>query len=227
MNTIPILIIDDDEELCALLSKALSREGFEVSSSHDAESGLKRALEGNHRLIILDVMLPGGNGIELLRKLRRSSAIPVIMLTARGDDRDRIDGLELGADDYVPKPFNTRELAARIRAVLRRIPKTPAPEILSVGDVEVNLVRHEVLQLGKPVDLTGSEYDILVLLLQSAGEAVSRETLSRKALGHPVAFLDRSIDMHISNLRKKLGARIGTAERIRSIRGTGYIYTAQ
>ncbi|HVZ16598.1 MAG TPA: response regulator transcription factor, partial [Terriglobales bacterium] len=177
MNTIPILIIDDDEELCALLSKALSREGFEVSSSHDAESGLKRALEGNHRLIILDVMLPGGNGIELLRKLRRSSAIPVIMLTARGDDRDRIDGLELGADDYVPKPFNTRELAARIRAVLRRIPKTPAPEILSVGDVEVNLVRHEVLQLGKPVDLTGSEYDILVLLLQSAGEAVSRETL--------------------------------------------------
>jgi DNA-binding response OmpR family regulator len=231
-----LLIVDDDRELCELVAELLEGEGFEVEVSSRSDEGLVRALSDEHSLVVLDVMMPGMNGFEVLRRLRaEGSAIHVLMLTARGDDVDRIVGLEIGADDYLPKPFNPRELVARIQAVLRRArtttrapaPSTVAdssPERITVGDVEVDTGTRHVRRAGETVELTNVEYEILVILLSTAGRVVTREELVRSALGREISVFDRSIDMHISHLRKKLGRRAGEVERIKTVRGVGYIY---
>ena len=235
-----VLIVDDDRELCELVTELLSGEGFEVEVENRSEAGLRRALSGEHSLVVLDVMMPGMSGFEVLRRLRaEGSAIPVIMLTARGEDVDRIVGLEIGADDYLPKPFNPRELVARIHAVLRRFrpargdaaataaQATPLPERIEVGDVEIVTGARHVKREGVGVELTNVEYEILVMLLSSAGRVVRREDLVRSTLGRELSVFDRSIDMHISHLRKKLGHNVGEVERIKTVRGVGYIYARQ
>lgn len=215
-----LLLIDDDEELGELLTSYLGAEGFEIELAHDGRTGLARAREGVHDLVILDVMLPELGGFEVLRELRTSSRIPVLMLTARGEDIDRIVGLEIGADDYLPKPFNPRELIARIRAVMRRFdePK-PVQERISVGGVEFNPGAHSATLDGQPLELTSSELAVLEVLLRAAGTVVSRDTLAEEALGRRFSPLDRSIDVHVSNLRKKIGQ-----DAIRTVRGAGYLY---
>jgi two-component system response regulator CpxR len=227
MSLISVLLVDDDVELCSALKRLLAMDGFDVTAVHDANSGIERALKEQHALIILDVMLPGGDGRKVLRRIRVASRVPVIMLTARGDEADRIAGLEGGADDYLPKPFNTRELVARMRAVLRRRTESAHPEIFRIADLEIHLNNRRVLCASKEVDLTGAEFDILLLLVRSAGKVLSRDEIAEVALGRPVGMLDRSIDNHISNLRKKLGNEVGGVDRIRNIRGTGYAYTGE
>lgn len=224
-----ILVVDDDIELCELIADYLEAEGFELEAVHDGEDGLRRALSGEHVMIILDVMLPGINGFEVLRRIRAVSAIPVLMLTARGDDVDRIVGLEMGADDYLPKPFNPRELVARIRAIQRRAAAEAAAmnrqeELLVVGDMELDSAARLVRQGGVAVDLTSVEFSLLEVLLRMAGQVVSRDELSRQALGRQLNSSDRSIDVHISSLRKKLGPIGEEQDRIKSVRGIGYIY---
>jgi two-component system, OmpR family, response regulator CpxR len=214
-------MIDDDVELCSLVGELLAREGFSVESEQEGIRGLAKAREGNCDLIILDVMLPGLDGFEILRRLRKESRIPVLMLTARGEDVDRIIGLELGADDYLPKPFNPRELVARVRAILRRYePRPPA----SAGHLEVNGVTldpgsREVFADGHGVDLTTFEFDILELLMRGAGRVVSRDSLMENLYNRKATPFDRSIDMHVSHLRKKLE---GDRTLIKTIRGVGY-----
>jgi len=218
---VAILLIDDDAELCALLSEFLKREGFTVECAHEGHRGLEKALQPGVDLVVLDVMLPGIDGFEILRRLRHESKVPVIMLTARGEDVDRIIGLELGADDYLPKPFNPREIAARIRAILRRY--EPRPQA-TTGRLEVNGVivdpgTREVFSNGKRVELTTFEFDILDLLMRSAGRVLSRDALMENFYNRKATAFDRSIDMHISHLRKKLerGENL-----IKTIRGVGY-----
>jgi two-component system response regulator CpxR len=225
MELIPILLVDDDVELCAALARLLRLEGFEVAAVHDAESGMAEGPTGKYRMVILDVMLPGGDGRLVLRRIRMKSEVPVIMLTARGDEADRVSGLEAGADDYLPKPFSPRELVARMRAVLRRKEPGGVPEIFKIDDLEIHVKSRRVLQGGNEPALTGAEFDILLLLVRSAGKVLSRAEIAEAGLGRPMAPLDRSIDNHISNLRKKLGAWVNGRERIRNLRGTGYVYT--
>jgi two-component system response regulator CpxR len=215
-----ILLIDDDAELCSLLVEFLSREGFSIECEHDGTRALDRALHGGFDLVILDVMLPGLDGFEVLRRLRAESRVPVLMLTARGEDRDRISGLEMGADDYLPKPFNPHELAARIRAILRRLERPPSPE----GPLEINGVRidpgtRDVSANGRKIEVTTFEFDILEWLMRSAGKVVSRDDLMEHLYNRKATAFDRSVDMHISHLRKKLetGRPI-----IKTIRGVGY-----
>lgn len=226
-----ILVIDDDAELCELLAEYLGQEGFVVESVNEGAAGLERALSGTHALVLLDVMLPEMNGFDLLRRIRERSKVPVLMLTARGDDVDRIVGLEMGADDYLPKPFNTRELVARIRAVMRRAAaSSPAPESsdrvewVRVGDVELSPQTRVVRRAGEVVDLTSVEFSLLEALLRSAGKVLSREELARTVLGRKLSAYDRSVDVHMSSLRRKLGHQVGEMERIKNIRGVGYIY---
>jgi two-component system response regulator CpxR len=217
-----ILLVDDDTELCGLLSEFLRREGFTVDFEHEGNCGLEHAQKDGIDLVVLDVMLPGIDGFEILRRLRQTSKVPVMMLTARGEDVDRIIGLELGADDYLPKPFNPRELAARIRAILRRY--EPRPAAATPGRIEVNGVAldpgaREVYARGKRVDLTTFEFDILEMLMRSAGRVLSRDALMENFYNRKATPFDRSIDMHISHLRKKLeeGDTL-----IKTIRGVGY-----
>ncbi len=224
-----ILIIDDDEELCELVSEYLGVEGFQVESVNDGETGLKRALSGEYDMAILDVMLPKMNGFDVLRNLREESKLPVIMLTARGDDMERIVGLEIGADDYLPKPFNPRELAARLRAIMRRA-TTEADENadddkIEVDGVEVVASARTATVDGNDLNLTSLEFELLRELLKDAGRIVKKEDLSEKVLERKLSPFDRSLDMHISNLRKKLGTRPDDSERIKTIRSVGYIYT--
>ncbi|HKX30304.1 MAG TPA: response regulator transcription factor [Blastocatellia bacterium] len=229
-----VLIIDDDVELCELLKEFLSSEGFATDSVHDGEAGVTAATTGDYELMVLDVMLPRLSGFEVLRRIRQGGPWPVLMLTARGEDVDRIVGLELGADDYLPKPFNPRELVARIRAILRRSQAaasgTVSREKLLVGDVELDKATYQVNCGGVPIELTNVEFELLDLLLRSAGRVITREELVKSVLGREFSPLDRSIDMHVSNLRKKLGHEVPIAgksvERIRSIRGVGYVYAA-
>jgi two-component system response regulator CpxR len=216
-----ILLIDDDVELCSLLGEFLKREGFTVECRNEGRSGLAAAQRGECDLVILDVMLPGLDGFEILRELRKQSRVPVLMLTARGEDVDRIVGLELGADDYLPKPFNPRELVARIRAILRRY-EVRAPE--HPGRVEVNGVALDpgtraVTSDGRAVELTTFEFDILDMLMRSAGRVLSRDALMEHMYNRKATPFDRSIDMHISHLRKKL-ERGRTL--IKTVRGVGY-----
>lgn len=221
-----ILIIDDDVALCELVTEYLEPLGFHVEAVHRGDTGAKRALDGQHSIVVLDVMLPGLNGFDVLREIRALSKIPVLMLTARGDDVDRIVGLEIGADDYLPKPFNPRELAARIRAILRRSSSKEGLETarIAVGDLEMETGTRLVRRAGEIIDLTAVEYDVLEKLLRAAGQIMTREELSKQVLGRGSSPFDRSIDMHISNLRKKLGHRVGEADRIKTVRGVGYIY---
>jgi two-component system response regulator CpxR len=224
-----ILVIDDDVELCNLVGEYLEAEGFRVESVHDGERGLQRALAGEHVLVVLDVMLPGVNGFEVLRRVRNSSRIPVLLLTARGEDVDRIVGLEIGADDYLPKPFNPRELVARIHAILRRtqsVEKLGAQpdEILKVGDIELDPATRSVRQAGRPVDLTSVEFSLLQVLLGEAGRVVTREHLTDAVLSRKFSPFDRSIDMHVSKVRKKLGDSEGATGHIKTVRGVGYIF---
>jgi len=227
-----VLVIDDDIELCELLGEYLTPEGFELESVNDGKAGVEVALSGAPSLVVLDVMLPEMNGFEVLRRIREHSKIPVIMLTARGDDVDRIVGLEMGADDYLPKPFNPRELVARIRAIQRRAetpaaketPGTAPSERLVLGDIVLNVGSRTVKQRGREVDLTSVEFSLLEMLLRQAGQIVSREDLVRSVLGRRLSPYDRSLDVHISSLRKKLGHQVGEMERIKTVRGIGYQY---
>ncbi len=221
-----VLLIDDDVELAELVSEYLAGEGFAVSAVHNGKDGLRQALEGGYALVILDVMLPGLTGFEVLRGLRETSAVPVLMLTAKGEDVDRIVGLEMGADDYLAKPFNPRELAARMRAILRRA--SAEPEIgdrIGVDDVVVDLGTRSVTVAGIEIALTGVEFSILEVLVRSAGSVVSRDELSQAALFRRTNAFDRSLDVHISNLRRKLGPAPGGGERIKTVRGVGYQYS--
>jgi two-component system, OmpR family, response regulator CpxR len=224
-----ILIIDDDVALCELVTEFLEPLGFQIESVHRGDLGAERALAGEHALVVLDVMLPGLNGFEVLRRIRAESRVPVLMLTARGDDVDRIVGLEIGADDYLPKPFNPRELTARIRAILRRAKSDePANQTdgkkLTVGDVELDSGTRMVKRAGEIIELTAVEFDLLEKLLRASARIVTREELSKDVLGRSTSPFDRSVDMHISNLRKKLGHQVGEVERIKTVRGVGYIY---
>ncbi len=224
-----ILIIDDDEELCELVSEYLGVEGFDVESVNDGETGLKRALSGEYDMAILDVMLPKMNGFDVLRNLREDSKLPVIMLTARGDDMERIVGLEIGADDYLPKPFNPRELAARLRAILRRgatvVDENADDDKIQVDGVEIVASARTATIDGDDLNLTSVEFELLRELLKDAGKIVKKEDLSENVLERKLSPFDRSLDMHISNLRKKLGTRADESERIKTIRSVGYIYT--
>ena len=219
-----ILVVDDDVELGGLLSDYLGQEGFEVELAHDGEAGLARARSGDHAMIILDVMLPKRSGLDVLRALRESSRVPVLMLTARGDDVDRIVGLEMGADDYLGKPFNPRELAARLRAIQRRATggSQPPREILEVGDVVLDVGARTVRRAGAEVALTTAEFALLELFLRSAGRVVTRDAIAEQVLGRRLSAFDRSVDVHVSNLRKKLDPEGG--ERIKTVRGSGYVY---
>jgi two-component system, OmpR family, response regulator CpxR len=221
-----ILVIDDDVELCELVSEYLAREGFEVEAAHNGDKGLERALSGEHALIVLDIMLPGMTGLDVLRRLRSESRIPVLILTARGEDVDRIVGLEIGADDYLAKPFNPRELLARVRAILRRSQAGPASSTapVAVGDVELDPGARTVTRDDEPLELTAVEFSLLEALMRSAGQVVTREYLAQTVLGRRFMAYDRSIDMHGSKLRKKLGPQPGDGERIKTVRGVGYIY---
>jgi two-component system, OmpR family, response regulator CpxR len=222
-----ILIIDDDVELCGLLREFLGAEGYELEAQHRGGGAAARAVSGNYSLVVLDVMLPEVNGFDILREIRRTSGVPAILLTARGDDVDRILGLELGADDYLPKPFNPRELLARIHAVLRRLERDHADRdsrVLEVGDLVLDPGSRTVMRHGRAVPLTTVEFDVLRVLLAAAGQVVSREELSEKVLERKFDPFDRSIDMHISKLRRKLEDQDGGVERIKTVRGTGYIY---
>ena len=226
-----ILVVDDDLDLCELLAKYLRLENFEFDMVHDGNLGVERGLSGDYALIVLDVMLPGLNGFDVLSGIRRKSAVPVLMLTARGDDIDRIVGLEMGADDYLPKPFNPRELIARIRAILRRARTEaleasglPVPARLGVGDVELDKGTRIVKRSGELLTLTSVKFDLLEALMRAAGQIVTREELVKSVLGRNFTPYDRSIDTHISNLRRKLGHSVDGAERIKTIRSVGYIY---
>src|SRR5882757_3566988 len=200
-----LLIIDDDKGLCALLAERLEAEGFQLEAAHDGKTGLGFATSGVHSLVILDIMLPGMSGMEVLRALRSRSNIPVLMLTARGDDVDRIIGLELGADDYLPKPFNPRELLARIRAILRRLEdRRLGPDRMSAGDITIDVAVREAW-IGKTmVPLTTIEYEMLEVFVRNAGRTLTREFLTDVAMGRGLGVFDRSVDVHVSNLRKKL-----------------------
>lgn len=222
-----VLIIDDDEELCELVSEYLSVEGFETAVVNDGESGLKAALSGKYDMAILDVMLPKMNGFEVLKNLRLESSLPILMLTARGDDMERIVGLETGADDYLPKPFNPRELVARLRAILRRVTGDidASAEKIAVDDIDLSEASRSVKLHGEEIILTSVEFDLLKHLLLEAGKIVKKEDLSLRVLDRELSPYDRSLDMHISNLRKKLGLRDDGSERIKTVRSVGYIYT--
>jgi two-component system response regulator CpxR len=220
------LIIDDDQELTEMLQEYLEPEGFAVEVAGNGEDGLRQALANDYALIILDIMMPKLSGLEVLRRLRKQSQCPVIMLTARGQEIDRIVGLEIGSDDYLSKPFNARELLARMNAVLRRThpQTTSANDLLVVGDVALDTRARTVRRNGRLIDVTAAEFDVLKALLAAAGQLVAREELFEKVLERKYSVFDRSIDNHVSSLRKKLGSKVGGADRIKSVRNAGYVY---
>lgn len=222
-----LLIADDDVDLCALLQSYLGAEGFDVHTVNDGQTALERATAEAFDLVILDVMMPGKDGFEVLKHLRKRQLTPVLMLTARGEDSDSITGLELGADDYLAKPCNPQVLVARIRAVLRRaeMPTETAPSpLLAVGDISLNRHKRQLQKNGIAVELTSTEFSVIEVLLRQAGDIVGKDLLSREALGRELGRYDRALDMHISNLRHKLGPLPDGSERIVTVRGSGYQY---
>jgi two-component system response regulator CpxR len=223
-----ILLADDDVELSDLLREYFESEGLDVRVAYDGEKALQEARQPGLDLMVLDIMMPEMNGMDVLKELRRDSRLPVIMLTARGDDMDRILGLELGADDYVPKPCNPRELLARIRAVMRRAPAAQQTDVehglIVTDDLELNQGNRTLTRGGEAVELTSTEFSILMELLQHRGEVVSKRDLYVSALGREPVPHDRSVDMHVSNLRRKLGPDPRGENRIETIRGIGYQY---
>lgn len=224
-NTPRLLLVDDDVELCELLAEYLASEGFAVSLAHDGLSGAARATSEPWDVVILDVMMPGMNGFDALRKIKAATAIPVMMLTARGEDTDTVVGLELGADDYVAKPVNPRVLTARLRALLRRGVTEHAGGAVRVGDLELDTTHRRVTVRGEVVELTGAEFNLLALLLASAGKVVSKEILAEQGLGRPLQAFDRRIETHMAQIRRKLGPHADGTPRIATVRGAGYQYT--
>lgn len=227
-----ILIADDDQEFCALLTEYLSGQGFAIDTVHDGARALQQVDQEPFDALVLDVMMPRMDGFAVLRALRASSDLPVLMLTARGDDVDRIVGLEMGADDYLPKPCNPRELAARLRAILRRRQGVEgerrngnAKQRITVGDLQLNPGTREVAMADEPASLTSAEFDVLHALLRQVGTVVDKETLSQEALHRPLGAYDRSVDVHISNLRRKLGDHADGKPRIKTVRNRGYLYS--
>jgi two-component system response regulator CpxR len=218
-----ILLADDDVELGDLLGEFLVGEGFEVLRATDGVAALEAARRPGVDAVVLDIMMPGLSGTEVLKQLRRESDLPVLMLTARGDDLDRILGLELGADDYLPKPCNPRELVARLRAVLRRSHVTAPTGAVQVADLELHAASRELLKAGEPLPLTSTEFSLAQVLLQRAGTVVSKRDLYLAALGREPVRFDRSVDMHLSNLRRKLGPAPDGGARIETVRGIGYL----
>jgi DNA-binding response OmpR family regulator len=224
-----ILLADDDTELAEMLVDYLGGEGHTVDVAHDGEAALRMAADGAYDLLVLDVMMPRRNGFEVLRALRATSLLPVLMLTARGEDVDSIIGLELGADDYLAKPCNPRVLAARIRAILRRVEVpveagAPGPRPLAVDDLVVHSGARSATRGGTPLALTSTEFSVLEALLREAGQVVPKQALSEHALGRKLGRFDRSLDMHVSSLRRKLGPAPDGRERIKTVRGVGYLY---
>lgn len=220
-----ILLVDDDVELAGMLRDYLIQEGFSATAVHDGEAGATEALTGKYALVVLDVMMPRVSGIDALRRIRAASSVPVLMLTAKGDDMDRIVGLELGADDYVPKPCLPRELAARLRAILRRtlLPaETPGSAPIVVGALSVLPEQRRVEWSGAPVDLTSTEFNLIEVLARNAGRPVSKSDLSEQALGRPLARFDRSIDVHLSSIRHKLGNLADGRSCIQTVYRQGY-----
>lgn len=225
-----ILVVDDDVELCELVAEYLEPDGYRVEAVNDGKAGVRRALTGEHALVVLDYMLPGLNGFEVLRQVRATSRVPIVMLTARGDDMNRIVGLQLGADDYLPKPFNPLELVARINAVLRRTQPQAEKEktdVVAVGDIEMDNRTRTVRRDSQAIELTLVEYSLLEKFLQAPGRVITREELVKEVLHRELSPFDRSIDTHVSNLRKKLGHELNGRDRIKTIRGVGYIYASQ
>ncbi|OQK18299.1 two-component system response regulator [Methyloprofundus sedimenti] len=220
-----ILIIDDDSELSSMLGEYLSAEGLSIDYAFDGKQGLQKALAGQYDAVVLDVMMPELDGFEVLRRIRGQSSVPVLMLTAKGDDIDRIVGLEIGADDYLPKPFNPRELLARIRAVLRRTQNNRQhdlqEQVQHIGPLQINPSSRTALVRGQVLDLTSTEFNLLHSLVKQVGKIVSKENLSAHGLGRALEKYDRSIDMHMSNLRKKL-AQYELGSMIVTVRGQGY-----
>jgi DNA-binding response OmpR family regulator len=220
-----LLMIDDDEKLVALVREYLEPHGYELRAAHDGNAGIAAIQASEPALVILDVMLPGADGLEVCRRVRRFSRVPILMLTARGDDTDRIVGLELGADDYLPKPFNTRELLARIRAILRRSeaePAAPDSSILRVGPLAIDPASRTVTSGGRPVELTTAEFDVLQALARHAGRVLSRDELLQQIHGAGWAAYDRSIDVHVSRIRQKIGDDSRRPALLKTVRGAGY-----
>ena len=220
-----VLLVDDDVELSAMLREYLQQEGFEATAVHDGEAGAAEALCGNYAIVVLDVMLPRLNGVEVLRRIRARSRVPVLMLTAKGDDVDRIVGLELGADDYVPKPCSPRELVARLRAILRRAEGGGAPAEagpIAAGALVLWPERRRAEWAGRPLDLTSTEFNLLAVLARGAGRVVTRAELSEEGLGRPLMRFDRAVDVHVSSLRQKVGRLADGRSCILTVRGLGY-----
>lgn len=228
MPKMKVLLVDDDVELTDLLKDYLEQEGFDVTVAHDGKEGIAKALSGQHDVAVLDVMMPQMSGVEVLQHIRLTSRMPVLMLTAKGDDIDRIIGLELGADDYVPKPCTPRELVARIRAILRRTQpaepgdKSKSTKPLSVGLLTIWLEQRRAEWRGKPLDLTGTEFNLLEVLARNAGRVVSKNELSEQGLGRPLARFDRSIDVHLSSVRRKLGTLDDGRSYVQTVFRQGY-----
>lgn len=226
-----VLLIDDDVELVGMLKEYLERDGFEVGTAHDGESGAAQALSGQYAIAVLDVMMPRLNGVETLRRIRATSRIPVLMLTARGDDIDRILGLELGADDYVSKPCTPRELVARIRAILRRTQTAgldhQAQPTLTVGLLTLRSEQRRAEWAGTPLELTSTEFNLFEVLVRNAGRTVSKNELSEQGLGRPLARFDRNIDVHLSSIRHKLGSLPDGGPCIHTVYRQGYQFTKE
>jgi len=225
-----ILVIDNDIALCELVTEYLEPNGYKVETVFDSTTGAERALSGEHALAVLDYSLPGMAGLDLLRHIRAHSRLPIVMLSARGDDIERIIGLQIGADDYLAKPFNPLELVARIEAVLRRtqldLEPRPARNMVVVGDVEIDGLTRTVRRAGEIVKLTFIEYSLLELLLSAPGQILERTRIVREVLHRDLSPLDRSLDTHLSNLRRKLGHKVNGVERIKTVRSVGYIYAS-
>jgi DNA-binding response OmpR family regulator len=234
-----VLLVDDDVGLTQMLSQYLTREGYEVRALHDGESGAAAALSGDIGLVVMDVMMPRVTGVEALRRIRKTSDVPVLMLTARGDNIDRIVGLDMGADDYMPKPCSPGELVARIRAILRRtqarrgggqgadggLPDSPTGRLsgtLQAGDLTLSPGSRCAVWRGSRLELTGAEFSLLEVLARHAGQLISKQDISEQAFGRPLARFDRRIDVHISSIRQKLGRRADGMSWIHSVRGLGY-----
>ncbi|HEY3594680.1 MAG TPA: response regulator transcription factor [Polyangiaceae bacterium] len=218
-----VLLIDDDRRLHELLSAYLEQNGFTVTGAPDGRRGLAELETGVFDIIVLDLMMPGIDGLEVCRRIRGKSKVPIVMLTAKGDETDRVVGLELGADDYIAKPFGPRELVARLRAVLRRTNPDVSSERVSIGDIAIDVGAHQVRVGGREIELTGLEFDILLALARRAGRVVGREALLAEAGRGGIAVNDRTVDVHISHLRQKIGDDPRSPRIIKTIRGVGYV----
>lgn len=224
-----LLLVDDDKELCGMLQNYLAQEGFITDAVHEGKIAVDTVLKGDYHLIILDIMLPGQTGFDVLKTVREKSSVPVLMLTARGEDVDSVIGLELGADDYLSKPCSPRVLVAHIRAILRRSQASKlsdgSTEQLSVGNIELFPQSRTVYHEQNPVTLTSTEFTILETLMRNAGSIVNKNELCEIALGRKLAHFDRSLDVHISNVRKKLGFMPEQNDRIKTVRNVGYLFS--